>query len=70
MVAAGFYMLTLGQARPLQNVGMLTASAMIIAAMTTFVAIPVLARKRSYSKASVLDAMDSSAPSTADASSE
>ena len=61
MVAAGFFVLTLGEARPLQNVGMLTASAMIIAAMTTFVAVPVLARKRSYRRASALDAMDTSA---------
>jgi hypothetical protein len=61
MVAAGFFVLTLGEARPLQNVGMLTASAMLIAAMTTFVAVPVLARKRSYRKASALDAMQTSA---------
>ncbi len=58
MVAAGFYVLTLGDARPLQNVGLLTASAMLVAAATTFVAIPVLARKRSYSGASVLAALE------------
>jgi uncharacterized protein len=48
MVAAGFFVLTLGEARPLQNVGGLTAAAMMIAALTTFVAIPALARARSY----------------------
>jgi len=50
MVAAGFYVLTLGEARPLQNVGLLTASAMLVAASATFVAIPVLARRRSYGR--------------------
>ncbi len=58
MVAAGFYVLTLGEAKPLQNVGLLTASAMLIAALTTFVAIPVMARRRSYSAKSVLDALE------------
>lgn len=58
MVAAGFYVLTLGEAKPLQNVGLLTASAMLIAALTTFVAIPVLARRRSYSAKSVLAALE------------
>lgn len=58
MVAAGFFVLTLGQARPLQNVGMLTATAMLIAAMTTFVAIPVLARRRSYSGRAAIEAME------------
>jgi predicted RND superfamily exporter protein len=56
MVASGFFILTLGDARPLQNVGMLTASAMLLAAFATFIAIPALAQKRSYSKTSVLDA--------------
>jgi hypothetical protein len=56
MVASGFFILTLGDARPLQNVGMLTASAMLLAAFATFFAIPALAQKRSYSKTSVLDA--------------
>ncbi len=58
MVAAGFFVLTLGEAKPLQNVGMLTASAMIIAALTTFVAIPVLARRGAYSQQSVLAALE------------
>jgi hypothetical protein len=40
--------LTLGEARPLQNVGSLTATAMIVAALATFLCIPVLARKRFY----------------------
>jgi len=48
MVAGGFVVLTMGQARPLQNVGGLTAAAMMVAALATFAAIPVLARKRAY----------------------
>jgi predicted RND superfamily exporter protein len=48
MVCAGFFVLTLGEARPLQNVGSLTATAMIVAALATFICIPVLARKRIY----------------------
>jgi len=48
MVCVGFFVLTLGEARPLQNVGSLTATAMIVAALATFVCIPVLARKRFY----------------------
>ncbi|MEM6788986.1 MAG: MMPL family transporter [Myxococcota bacterium] len=48
MVACGFFVLTLGEAKPLENVGGLTASAMIIAAVATFVAIPALARRRHY----------------------
>ena len=48
MVAAGFFVLTLGDARPLQNVGGLTAVAMVVAGATTFIAIPALARARSY----------------------
>lgn len=48
MVGAGFFVLTLGEARPLQNVGGLTAAAMIAAAITTFVICPLLARKRHY----------------------
>jgi hypothetical protein len=58
MVASGFFILTLGDARPLQNVGTLTASAMLIAALATFVAIPTLASRRSYSRSSVLDVLD------------
>jgi predicted RND superfamily exporter protein len=48
MVCVGFFVLTLGEARPLQNVGSLTATAMIVAALATFLCIPVLARKRVY----------------------
>ena len=48
MVAGGFVVLTMGEARPLQNVGGLTAAAMMVAALATFAAIPVLARKRAY----------------------
>ena len=50
MVAAGFFVLTLGDARPLQNVGGLTSAAMVVAGATTFIAIPALARARSYRK--------------------
>lgn len=50
MVAAGFFVLTLGDARPLKNVGGLTATAMLIAAFATFVVIPLLANKRRYRK--------------------
>lgn len=48
MVAAGFAVLTLGEARPLQNVGGLTAAAMILAALATFLVMPALARKHRY----------------------
>jgi len=48
MVCAGFLVLTQGEAKPLQSVGGLTAAAMLTAALATFVALPVLARKRSY----------------------
>jgi predicted RND superfamily exporter protein len=51
MVGAGFFVLTLGEARPLQNVGSLTAAAMLTAALATFVAVPVLARRKRYGKA-------------------
>jgi len=57
MVAAGFFVLTLGEARPLKNVGLLTASAMLVAGAATFIAIPALARKRSYSSEAVLAAL-------------
>ncbi len=52
MVAAGFYVLTLGDAKPLQNVGGLTAVAMLVAAVATFVAIPVLARRSNFGRTS------------------
>jgi hypothetical protein len=48
MVGAGFYVLTLGEARPLQTVGGLTAAAMLTAALATFVALPALARRVRY----------------------
>ena len=48
MVAGGFVVLTMGEARPLQNVGGLTAAAMMAAALATFAAVPVLARRRAY----------------------
>ncbi len=51
MVGAGFYVLTLGEARPLQTVGGLTAAAMVTAALATFVALPALARRASYRRA-------------------
>ena len=47
-VAVGFFVLTLGQARPLQNVGGLTAAGMLVAAACTFLLIPALARRRRY----------------------
>jgi predicted RND superfamily exporter protein len=50
MVAGGFVVLTMGEARPLQNVGGLTAAAMMVAALATFAAIPAFARKRAYDK--------------------
>jgi predicted RND superfamily exporter protein len=48
MVAVGFFVLTLGEARPLKNVGGLTAAAMLVAAAVTFLVIPLLARRRRY----------------------
>lgn len=48
MVAAGFFVLTLGEARPLQNVGGLTAAAMLVAAVATFALLPVLGGKNRY----------------------
>lgn len=48
MVAIGFFVLTLGDARPLQNVGGLTAAAMLIAAIATFLITPLLAGRSKY----------------------
>lgn len=48
MVSAGFFVLTLGQARPLKTVGGLTGAAMLVAALATFVLIPALARRARY----------------------
>ncbi|MEP7125681.1 MAG: MMPL family transporter [Byssovorax sp.] len=58
MVCAGFLVLTRGEAKPLQSVGGLTAAAMLTAALATFVAIPVLARRRSYVAAGAIDRID------------
>ncbi len=55
MVGAGFFVLTLGEARPLANVGALTAAAMIIAAVATFAILPVFANKRRYNAEPTLD---------------
>ena len=54
-VSAGFFVLTLGEARPLQNVGGLTASAMICAALITFLAVPALARRLAYTPERVVE---------------
>jgi hypothetical protein len=51
MVGAGFFVLTLGQAKPLQNVGGLTSAALLAAGLATFVAVPALARRRRYGHA-------------------
>ncbi len=47
-VAAGFFVLTLGDSRPLQNVGGLTSAAMLTAAIATFAVIPAFARRLRY----------------------
>src|SRR5690606_14938134 len=48
MVALGFFVLTFGEAKPLQNVGGLTAAAMLGAGLATFLTIPALARRTRY----------------------
>ena len=48
MVAAGFFVLTLGEARTLYNVGLLISVAMVAAGAVTFLAVPVLARRPNY----------------------
>ncbi len=50
MVSAGFFVLTLGEARPLKTVGGLTGAAMLVAALATCVVIPALARRRHYGR--------------------
>ncbi len=50
MVACGFSVLTLGEAKPLQNVGGLTAAAMVLSAFATFLIIPAYAQKRRYTR--------------------
>lgn len=46
--AMGFSVLALGDARALQNVGSITAVALLVAAFATFILIPLLANRRSY----------------------
>ena len=58
MIFCGFFVLTMGEARPLQNVGGLTAAAMLVAALATFLAIPVLARKLRYRRSQALPEED------------
>jgi len=58
--------LTMGEARPLQNVGGLTAAAMMTAALATFVAVPVLARKRAYDARPRIAEIVSSSPDFAE----
>ncbi len=52
MIFCGFFVLTLGEAVPLQNVGGLTAAAMLVAALVTFFIIPMCARRHCYYQAS------------------
>lgn len=47
-IAVGYSVLTLGEAKPLQNVGALTAAAMVVAAAATFFLLPLLAGKRRF----------------------
>lgn len=56
MVGAGFMVLTLGDARPLIDVGALTSAAMVIAALATFAILPVFANKRRYNAETILPA--------------
>ncbi|MCK5797576.1 MAG: MMPL family transporter [Deltaproteobacteria bacterium] len=64
-VSVGFFILTIGHARPLQNVGSLTALAMLTAAFATFWAIPVLARRTSYGKlTATADTPEASSPAS------
>jgi uncharacterized protein len=44
----GFFVLSLGEARPLQNVTGLKAAAMLVGALSSFLLIPILARKNHY----------------------
>ncbi|MBI5480157.1 MAG: MMPL family transporter, partial [Deltaproteobacteria bacterium] len=67
MVAAGFFVLTLGQARPLKLVGGLVSAAMLIAAFATYFAIPVLARRASYRRSAEPVAAEAAASEVADA---
>ena len=64
MVAAGFYVLTLGEARPLKHVGGLTAVAMIAAALSTFLLVPVFARRHSYLRQRDTEKRDTESPAS------
>ncbi|MBI4702591.1 MAG: MMPL family transporter [Deltaproteobacteria bacterium] len=44
----GFFVLALGDAKPLQNVTGLKAAAMLLGAVATFLVVPALARRRGY----------------------
>jgi predicted RND superfamily exporter protein len=59
-VAAGFFVLTLGEARPLKNVGGLTAAGLLVAAACTLTLIPALAKRRRYDPR--VDAVDPADP--------
>jgi uncharacterized protein len=65
MVAAGFFVLTLGQARPLKLVGGLVAAAMLIAAFATYFALPVLARRAFYRRTNESASAEAEAPAEA-----
>jgi predicted RND superfamily exporter protein len=44
----GFFVLSLGEARPLQNVSSLKATAMLVGAIASVIIVPLLARRRGY----------------------
>jgi predicted RND superfamily exporter protein len=50
MVSAGFAVLATGHAKPLRNVGSLVSVALLLAAVATFVVIPLLARRARYGR--------------------
>lgn len=45
-IAAAFFVLTFGDARPLRNLGLLTSSAMFVALLATFCLLPLFDRKK------------------------
>jgi predicted RND superfamily exporter protein len=47
-MCVGFFILALGEAKPLQNVASLKATAMLLSALATFLVVPVLARRQHY----------------------
>jgi predicted RND superfamily exporter protein len=65
MVAAGFFVLTLGQARPLKLVGGLVSAAMLVAAFATYFAIPAIARRPYYRRANDAATAEAEAPAEA-----